>query len=90
MTGLAVGDALGAIVEFKRPGTFEPVTGLRPNEAHPIPAGAFTDDASTALCLAWSLIENDLAVDQRDQIDTEVPAAAGERYDESGMRSVGR
>lgn len=69
MTGLAVGDALGAIVEFKQPGRFEPVTGMRPSEAHAIPAGAFTDDASTALCLAWSLIENDLAIDQRDQME---------------------
>ena len=27
LLGLAVGDALGAAVEFKRPGTFESVTG---------------------------------------------------------------
>ena len=26
--GLAVGDALGAPVEFKRPGSFEPVTDM--------------------------------------------------------------
>ena len=29
MIGLAVGDALGAAVEFKSPGSFAPVTGYR-------------------------------------------------------------
>ena len=29
LVGLAVGDALGAPVEFLKPGTFEPITGYR-------------------------------------------------------------
>lgn len=57
MLGLAIGDALGAIIEFKPPGSFEPVTGYRASETWDIPAGAYTDDTSQALCLAQSLLE---------------------------------
>ena len=57
MLGLAVGDALGAAVEFKSPGTFEPVTGMRGGGPHPIKPGDWTDDTSMALCLAESLVE---------------------------------
>lgn len=57
LLGLALGDALGAIVEFKEAGSFTPVTGFRQSETWPIPVGAFTDDTSQALCLAHSLIE---------------------------------
>ena len=57
MLGLAVGDALGAAVEFKSPGTFEPVTGMRGGGPHPIEPGDWTDDTSMALCLAESLVE---------------------------------
>ena len=60
--GLAVGDALGAAVEFEPPGTFEPVTGYRQGTAHPIGPGAWTDDTSMALALAASLADGwDLA-----------------------------
>lgn len=57
LLGLAVGDALGAAVEFQRPGSFEPVTNLRGGGAFDLAPGQWTDDTSMALCLAESLIE---------------------------------
>ena len=55
LLGLAIGDALGAAVEFKRPGTFEPVTGYRKGGPFGLNSGEWTDDTSLALCLAESL-----------------------------------
>lgn len=52
LIGLAVGDALGAAVEFKSPGTFPPVTGYRLGGPHPVPLGGWTDDTSMALAMA--------------------------------------
>ena len=57
LLGLAVGDALGAPVEFMRPGTFEPVTEMMGGGPHGLMPGEWTDDTSMALCLAESLIE---------------------------------
>ena len=66
--GLAVGDALGAPVEFKHPGSFEPVTDMSPGGAFGLRPGQWTDDTSLALCLAESLVEtNDF--DLIDQLD---------------------
>lgn len=53
--GLAIGDALGAAVEFKSPGTFSPVTGYRGNGPHRLNPGEWTDDTSMALAMANSL-----------------------------------
>jgi ADP-ribosyl-[dinitrogen reductase] hydrolase len=55
LIGLAVGDALGAAVEFKRPGTFAPVTGYRSGGPHDLEPGEWTDDTSMALALADSI-----------------------------------
>lgn len=55
--GLAIGDALGAPVEFENPGSFPPVTGFQSGGPFGLPAGTWTDDTSLALCLAESLIE---------------------------------
>ena len=55
--GLAVGDALGAPVEFMTPGRFEPVTGMRGYGTHNLPPGYWTDDMSMALCLTDSLLQ---------------------------------
>ena len=52
---MAVGDALGAAVEFKRRGTFPPVTGYRGGGPHGLGPGEWTDDTSMALALADSL-----------------------------------
>ena len=54
LLGLTIGDALGAAVEFKPPGTFEPVTGYRGGGPHRLNAGEWTDDTSLALALADS------------------------------------
>ncbi len=55
LIGLAVGDALGAAVEFQSPGSFTPVTGYRGGGPHGLDAGAWTDDTSMALALADSI-----------------------------------
>ena len=56
IVGLAVGDALGAPVEFLKPGSFPPITGYREGGILNLPAGCWTEDTSLALCLAESLI----------------------------------
>jgi len=56
LLGLAVGDAVGTTVEFKPPGSFPPVTDMTGGGPFDLPAGAWTDDTSMALCLADSLI----------------------------------
>ncbi|AMV35818.1 ADP-ribosylglycohydrolase family protein [Planctomyces sp. SH-PL62] len=55
LVGLAVGDALGAAVEFRRPGSFAPVVGYRDGGPHRLEPGEWTDDTSMALALADSL-----------------------------------
>src|ERR1700756_232905 len=55
LIGLAVGDALGAAVEFSSPGSFEPVTGYRSGGPHRLNPGEGTDDTSMALALADSI-----------------------------------
>jgi ADP-ribosylglycohydrolase len=56
LVGLAVGDALGTTVEFRSPGTFAPLDGIVGGGPFDLPAGAWTDDTSMALCLAESLL----------------------------------
>jgi ADP-ribosylglycohydrolase len=55
LIGLAVGDALGAAVEFRRPGSFLPVTCYLNGGPHGLQAGEWTDDTSMALALADSI-----------------------------------
>ncbi|MBW3538903.1 MAG: ADP-ribosylglycohydrolase family protein [Planctomycetes bacterium] len=50
--GLAVGDALGAAVEFSPPGSFEPVADYRDGGPYGLAPGEWTDDTSMALALA--------------------------------------
>lgn len=57
LLGLAVGDALGASVEFMTPGSFELVTDMIGGGPHRLQPGEWTDDTSMALCLAESLVE---------------------------------
>ena len=68
MLGLAVGDALGGTVEFKKRGSFEPVTDMVGGGPHRLKPGEWTDDTSMALCLAESLIEKN-GFDARDQME---------------------
>lgn len=58
LLGLAVGDALGAPVEFKRRGSFKEVTDMIGGGYFRLPPGAWTDDTAMALCLAESLLES--------------------------------
>jgi ADP-ribosyl-[dinitrogen reductase] hydrolase len=57
LVGLAVGDALGAPLEFLPPGTFEPITDMVGGGPFHLEPGQWTDDTSMALCLAESLVE---------------------------------
>lgn len=57
LLGLAIGDALGAAVEFVPPGLFEPVTGYRAGGPHGLNPGEWTDDTSMALALADSIAQ---------------------------------
>jgi len=57
LLGLAAGDALGTTLEFKRPGSFEPVGDMAGGGPFQLQAGQWTDDTSMALCLATSLVE---------------------------------
>ncbi|MFP4655371.1 MAG: ADP-ribosylglycohydrolase family protein [Methanohalobium sp.] len=56
LMGLAVGDALGAPLESKPPGTFEPINDMIGGGVFGLKPGEWTDDTSQALCLAESLI----------------------------------
>jgi ADP-ribosylglycohydrolase len=55
LLGLAIGDALGAAVEFKSPGSFHEVTGYQGGGPHGLAPGEWTDDTSMALALADSI-----------------------------------
>jgi len=57
MLGLAAGDALGTALEFRPPGTFEPITDMVGGGPFRLAPGQWTDDTSMALCLAASLVE---------------------------------
>jgi len=57
LVGLAIGDALGTTIEFKGPGSFEPITDIVGGGPFRLKAGQWTDDTSMALCLAESLLE---------------------------------
>ncbi len=57
LLGLAVGDALGAPLEFLVPGSFPPIDDMVGGGSFDVMPGQWTDDTSMALCLAQSLIE---------------------------------
>ncbi len=66
--GLAVGDALGTTLEFKAPGTFEPIEDMVGGGPFHLKAGQWTDDTSMAMCLAESLVAR-RGFDPADQMD---------------------
>lgn len=57
LLGLATGDALGTTLEFRAPGSFEPIDDMVGGGPFKLSPGYWTDDTSMALCLAESLIE---------------------------------
>lgn len=84
LLGLAIGDAVGTTVEFEAPGTFPPVSDMTGGGPFGLPAGAWTDDTSMALCLADSLVETG-GFDPADQLERYV------RWYRHGERSaIGR
>jgi ADP-ribosylglycohydrolase len=57
MLGLAVGDALGASVQYRAPGSFTPLGDMLGGGPFEMPRGGWTDDTAMALCVAESLVE---------------------------------
>lgn len=68
MLGLACGDAVGTTVEFKKRGSFPPVTDMVGGGVFGLAPGQWTDDTSMALCLATSLVEKG-GFDAGDQLE---------------------
>jgi ADP-ribosyl-[dinitrogen reductase] hydrolase len=68
LLGMAAGDALGTTLEFKRPGSFEPITDMVGGGPFNLNAGEWTDDTSMALCLAESLVTQQ-DFDAKDQME---------------------
>jgi len=65
--GLAIGDAVAATTQFRRPGSFSPIGDMIGGGPFDLPRGAWSDDTAMALCLAESLLERD-GFDARDQV----------------------
>ncbi|SCA55926.1 ADP-ribosylation/Crystallin J1 (modular protein) [Candidatus Terasakiella magnetica] len=57
LVGLAIGDALGAPIQFMRRDTYQHVSGYTAGGTYSLEPGFWTDDTSMALCLAETLIE---------------------------------
>jgi ADP-ribosyl-[dinitrogen reductase] hydrolase len=57
LIGLAVGDALGAPIEFEKRDTYSHITSYQSGGPFNLKKGQWTDDTSLALCLGQSLIE---------------------------------
>jgi ADP-ribosyl-[dinitrogen reductase] hydrolase len=81
LLGLAVGDAVAAATQYKRPGKFAPVGDLLGGGPFDLPRGGWSDDTAMALCLAESLLERE-GFDARDQ------AARYRRWQQHGHLSA--
>lgn len=57
LLGLAVGDALGAPIEFELRDSYAPITKYREGGPFHLKSGQWTDDTSLAQCIGVSLIE---------------------------------
>ncbi len=68
LLGLAAGDALGATLDFRPPGSFAPLKDMVGGGPFNLAPGQWTDDTSMALCLAESLVERQ-GFDPVDQMD---------------------
>jgi ADP-ribosylglycohydrolase len=82
LLGLAIGDALGAAIEFSPPGTFPEVTGYRGGGPHGLEPGEWTDDTSMALALADSIAE--VGWDLNDQAERYLAWWRGGAYSVNG------
>ena len=68
LLGLAVGDAVGATLEFQQRGSFPPISDMIGGGPHGLEPGQWTDDTSMALCLGHSLVAQE-GFDEIDQMD---------------------
>lgn len=68
LLGLAAGDAVGTTLEFRPPGSFEPLEDMVGGGPFGLEPGQWTDDTSMALCLAASLVDC-RGFDARDQMN---------------------
>lgn len=68
LLGLAAGDAVGTTLEFRPPGTFDPISDMVGGGPFGLKPGEWTDDTSMALCLAESLVERG-GFDEQDQME---------------------
>jgi ADP-ribosylglycohydrolase len=67
LVGLAVGDALGVSVQYRKPGSFTPLGDIIGGGPFELPRGAWSDDTAMTLCLAESLLEKN-GSDPADQV----------------------
>ena len=67
LIGLAIGDAVGATLEFQYRDMHPPVEDMVGGGVHDLKPGQWTDDTSMALCLGYSLQEK--GFDVEDQLD---------------------
>jgi len=67
LVGLAIGDALAAATQYRRPGRFAPVGDLLGGGPFDLPRGGWSDDTAMALLLGESLLESN-GFDPRDQV----------------------
>lgn len=68
LLGLAVGDALAAATQYRKPGSFTPVGDLLGGGPFDLPRGAWSDDTAMALCVADSFLERG-GFDPVDQVE---------------------
>ena len=68
LLGLAVGDALGTTLEFKRRDTYPPLTDMIGGGPFRLKPGQWTDDTAMAIALAESLIAR-RGLDERDLME---------------------
>lgn len=66
LVGLAIGDSLGAPIEWAKPGKFKKITKMRASKTHNLKKGEWTDDTAMALATANSLIYH--GFDAKDQL----------------------
>ena len=83
LVGLAVGDAVGTTLEFRRPGTFTPIDDMVGGGPFRLPAGAWTDDTSMAMCLAESILDTG-DLDPADQLRRYVAWRRGGYWSSTG------
>lgn len=67
LIGMAAGDALAAATQFRKPGSFTPISDMVGGGPFDLPRGAWSDDTAMALCLAESLLVRGV-FDPRDQV----------------------